>query len=69
VTSKNQSKMFINPTFNLGEIVYLITDADNNKRVITSIVVTGDEGLHYEVSSASMITRHYACELSLSPNI
>jgi hypothetical protein len=54
----------IDNKYELGEIVYLITDEDQRKRVVISIFVTPENCIMYEVQNGINFSRHYDFELS-----
>ena len=58
--NKKSVMLKINNKFDIGQTVYLITDPDQNKRLVTNIIVTpigvmygltfgDDESIHYEI--------------------
>jgi hypothetical protein len=55
--------MVINNKYNIGDFVYLITDPDQYKRIVTGINVSFS-GIMYEVSFGERETPHYEFELS-----
>lgn len=56
--------MIINNVYDIGEAVYLITDEDQLKHIITGIVVR-PQGIMYELSYGSeRPTVHYDIEIS-----
>ncbi len=56
--------MIIENVFELGEILFLVTDHEQRKRVVTAIIVCPDESLLYELTSGTIQSRHYSFELS-----
>jgi hypothetical protein len=61
--------MFINNKFNLGDIVYLITDIDQRARIITGIKVRMNDLLVYELACNCEETNHFEVEISSEKNI
>jgi hypothetical protein len=49
--------------FKIGDIVYLRTDSDQKKRIVTSIVIS-QSGIKYELSCATVDTWHYDFEMT-----
>lgn len=60
-------KMEIKNKFNIGDIVYLVTDGDQKQRMITGINVR-DAGIIYAISSGTEETNHFECEISKEIN-
>lgn len=54
----------IDPAFALKEVVYLLTDEEQKKRIITSIIICADGGILYELNCGTLQSRHYDCEIS-----
>jgi hypothetical protein len=61
--------MVIDNQFNIGQFVYLITDVDQVRRIITAISIRGNNSISYEVSLGTSCGFHYDFELSLEPDI
>ena len=55
--------------FNLGDIVYLITDLDNDQYMIISITITIDGGKYYTLACRGMHVDCYELEFSKNKNI
>ena len=53
----------------LGEFVYLVTDPDQFKRLVTGYYVSMDGTVMYEVALASMGSKYYADELSRDKDV
>lgn len=49
--------------FKLGQIVYLATDKEQEKRMVTGIIER-QSGIEYEVSCGTEVTTHFEFELS-----
>ena len=56
--------MVIDNKFEIADIVYLRTDADQAKRVVTSIHIRPNEQITYELSCGSHASDHYDFEIS-----
>ena len=59
--------MLIDSKYNFGDIVYLVTDEDQNPRMITCMTVA-PTGILYELSMGTNTTKHYDIEFSLEQN-
>jgi hypothetical protein len=60
--------MVIENKYNLGDIVYLKTDPDQLRRIVTAIVV-GPNGLLYDLSIGGGGSQHYDIEISVEKDI
>jgi hypothetical protein len=60
--------MIVESKYNLGDIVYLKTDKEQNPRMITSIAVR-PLGCTYELSLSTTVSWHYDFEFSLEENV
>lgn len=49
--------------FSLGQLVYLVTDKEQEKRMVTAIIERVS-GIEYELSCGTEVTTHFECELS-----
>lgn len=56
--------MELNNKFNLGRIVYLRTDTEQLKRMITAIRVMPNNLLEYQLTQGTIVTYHYEIEIS-----
>lgn len=54
----------IDNKYELGETLYLVTDRDQLKRIVTAIVVCPDSSFLYEVINGTIASKHYDFELS-----
>lgn len=54
--------------FAIGELVYLVTDADQSPRMITGIMLRPNSA-SYECSFGIVSSDHYEIELTREPNI
>jgi len=54
----------IDNRYELGEIVYLVTDPEQRKRLITGIKVCVDKSILYELICGTFQSYHYEAELS-----
>lgn len=61
--------MSFNSKYKLGEIVFLITDADQLSRIITSVSFTMDGGIMYCLACGTNETKHYEEEIATTQNI
>lgn len=55
--------MNIDNKYDIGEIVYLVTDIENTPRIVVSIEITKRE-LVYNVYAGALSSRHYEFEMS-----
>ena len=61
--------MFINNKFNLGDVVYLITDIEQRPRIVTGIKLRMNDLLVYELACICKETNHFEVEISKEKNI
>jgi len=61
--------MVIDNKYDIGEILYLVTDEEQKKRLCTAIVICPDNSFLYEVISGTSASKHYEFELSREPDI
>lgn len=59
--------MILDLEFNIGNSVYLKTDEDQKRRIITGLYVTQNEIIYY-LNCGTEETKHYAFELSTEKN-
>ena len=50
--------------YNIGSVVYLKTDKDQCKRLVTAIQINGNGGVIYRLASGSTESWHYAFEIT-----
>lgn len=55
--------------YEIKKIVYLITDLEQNARMITAVCFTADNGVVYSLAQGTTETKHYECEISHQKNI
>lgn len=55
--------MVIDNKFSLKQTVYLITDNDQKRRIVTKIMVNPN-GISYQLSCGASDSDHYECEIS-----
>jgi hypothetical protein len=55
--------------YNLGQLVYLVTDDEQKDRLVIAIKFTIDGGLVYTLSCGTNDTSHYEAEISETRNI
>lgn len=60
--------MVIDNQHELGDIVYLVTDNDQRKRIVTQIKITMS-GMLYNLSCGTGNSDHYECEISKKMNV
>lgn len=63
---KTETKYTIGFDFKLGSVVYLITDTDQNERIVTGYCANIDGGKQYKLSCGTTETWHYSQEISES---
>lgn len=59
--------MEINNKFNIGEIVFLITDENQLQRIVTGFIIRKDSIIYY-LSCGSLETSHYYFEIATDKN-
>jgi hypothetical protein len=59
--------MFISNKFNIGDFVYLITDPERKKRIVTELVISKSSIL-YNLASGGYNTEHYDFEITDDKN-
>lgn len=55
--------MYIDNRHNIGEVVYLLTDEDQSKRVVTSISIRSGGYITYELSCGVETSYHVETEI------
>jgi hypothetical protein len=60
--------MVIDNKFELGEILYLKTDAEQLGRIVTAIIVCPDDSYLYELTCGTHASKHYDFEISQEKN-
>lgn len=60
--------MTIQTKYNIGDTVYLKTDSDQYKRIITGIWIT-PTGYSYQISKGIETSQHYEMELSAEKDV
>jgi hypothetical protein len=60
--------MVIDTRYELGQTVYLTTDEDQSRRLITAITIR-QSGILYELSCGTTTSSHYDFEMSDEVNI
>lgn len=55
--------MLIDNKFNIGDVVYLRTDIEQDERIVTQLTVT-IVGILYQLSCGTMVTNHYDVEIA-----
>lgn len=59
--------MKIETEYSIREKVYLVTDPDQNQRIITAISIR-ENGISYELACGSSSSWHYGFEISTDKN-
>lgn len=54
--------------FEFGQLVFLVTDSEQEQRMVTGIVVTPN-GILYRLACGIDQSDHYECEISESKNV
>lgn len=60
--------MIIDPKYNIGDTVYLITDIEQLPRIVFCFIVY-DKEILYELACGTGTSKHYDFELSETKNI
>lgn len=55
--------MTITTTYSNGQIVYLLTDREQQERIITCIQIAPGNSVSYQLSCGSQSSWHYECEI------
>lgn len=61
--------MVIDNKYDIADIVYLLTDEEQKKRVVTKISILPEDRLLYELSCGSNASEHYEFEITEEKNI
>lgn len=61
-------KKWIELDFEVGQVVYLTTDKDQSKRIVTGILMRPN-GVTYELTCGTTTSWHYAFEASVNQDI
>ena len=48
----------------IGDVVYLVTDADQLKRMVVGYVIGPDGYVEYLLNCMEHVSQHYLCEIS-----
>lgn len=54
--------------FELGQIVYVKTDIDQHKRMVTAISIRGN-GVTYELTCGTITSWHYDFEINITKDV
>lgn len=57
-------KTFYIGDYALGDFVYLVTDVDQNRRIIDAVMFTLGEGVQYRLACGTTQSWHHALEMS-----
>ena len=60
--------MVIDNKYNIGQIVYLKTDPDQNSRMVVMIQISGKDIL-YQLASGTMASWHFDFEITIEKDI
>ena len=60
--------MLLNNIFEIGDLVYLKSDKEQNQRIVTAIQLNGN-GLLYRVVCGTVETWHYGFEISFEKSL
>lgn len=60
--------MVIHNVFDLGQIVYLKTDVEQKRRIVTRTFIS-QTGIMYDLGCGNNDSIHYECEISAEVNI
>lgn len=61
-------KKWVDLTYEVGDIVYLKTDSDQSKRIVTAILLKTN-GHSYELSCGTVVSWHFDFEMSKSADL
>ena len=61
--------MLIKTKYDIGDVVFLITDPDQHPRIITSISVRPQNNIVYEMACGGNSTDHYDLEFTYDRDI
>jgi hypothetical protein len=61
--------MVIDNKYDLGQIVFLKTDVEQNQRIVTTIKVGADGGLIYQLALGKECSDHFEIEITENENI
>lgn len=59
----------IDAPFEFGDIVYLKTDVDQKKRIVSSMMMRGDGSCMFELSCGTEAKWHYAFEITTEKDV
>lgn len=66
--NRNYMKVIDN-IFDIGDSVYLKTDSDQKERLVTRLMISGVNGISYELYAGSQGSWHYDFEISKEKNV
>jgi hypothetical protein len=58
----------IDPTYNIGDFVYIKTDQEQFQRIVTALIVCPAKDILYELTCGTIASKHYDFELSKEKN-
>jgi len=56
-------------TFELGQTVYLKTDVDQSKRIVTGITIRPSGAITYELTCGASYSWHYDFEIDITKDV
>jgi hypothetical protein len=56
--------MMVENKYDFGDVVYLVTDSDQEKRIVTAIKIYPSGGILYQLSCGTENSDHYEFEIS-----
>ena len=69
MTYQIKINMQIDNKFNIGQEVFLKTDPEQSKRLVTEIYIQPGNSLGYQLSLEHMTSIHYELEITATPDI
>ena len=61
--------MIIENKFNIGDTVYIVTDEDQKKRVVTGLRICPRDCIIYYLNCGTVFSEHYDFELQSEENV
>lgn len=58
----------IEPKYNIGELVFIQTDKEQDQRIVTALIICPAGDILYEVTCGTISSKHYDFELSKEKN-
>lgn len=60
--------MVIDNKYNIGDIVYLVTDVEQLQRIVFGFIVFNNGEILYKLACGTQISEHYSFEISAHEN-